>query len=112
MLNVKTTVLLLATLVLAAHAFVPMASRSRQATTLSLKIPSFGADDDDAKKEGGQEDDKKIGLTGFVQLLTAGLGAPFLGDYQGYDEESNSFMFSLEANNFVDEVCKACVFAT
>jgi len=38
-----------------------------------------------------------------VQLITAGAGAPFLGDYQGVDEETGNFMFSLEANNLVDE---------
>ena len=67
-------------------------------------------------------------------MITAGMGAPFLGDYQGVDEvreeylvmsfsslpqcflceskhnafvaqtqETGKFMFSLEANNLVDE---------
>ena len=31
------------------------------------------------------------------------MGAPFLGDYQGMDEETGKMMFSLEANNLVDE---------
>ena len=29
--------------------------------------------------------------------------APFLGDFEGVDEETGKFMFSLEANNLVDE---------
>jgi hypothetical protein len=30
--------------------------------------------------------EKKIGVAGLLQLITAGMGAPFLGDYQGVDE--------------------------
>ena len=55
-----------------------------------------------------QDDNKtneknKIGLAGIVQLITAGAGAPFLGEFQGVDEETGKYMFSLEANNLVDE---------
>jgi len=40
--------------------------------------------------------------SGLLQMITAGMGAPFLGDYQGTDEDGK-LMFSLEANNLVDE---------
>eukprot|EP00814_Leptocylindrus_danicus_P021159 CAMPEP_0116033022 /NCGR_PEP_ID=MMETSP0321-20121206/18666_1 /TAXON_ID=163516 /ORGANISM="Leptocylindrus danicus var. danicus, Strain B650" /LENGTH=131 /DNA_ID=CAMNT_0003508867 /DNA_START=62 /DNA_END=457 /DNA_ORIENTATION=+ len=46
---------------------------------------------------------KSIGLSGLFQLITAGMGSPFLGDFEGVDEETGKFMFSLEANNLVDE---------
>jgi hypothetical protein len=32
------------------------------------------------------------------------MGSPFLGDFEGVDKETGKFMFSLEANNLVDEV--------
>ena len=32
------------------------------------------------------------------------MGSPFLGDYQGVDKETGNMMFTLEANNFMDEV--------
>jgi len=31
------------------------------------------------------------------------MGSPFLGDFEGVDKETGKFMFSLEANNLVDE---------
>jgi hypothetical protein len=33
------------------------------------------------------------------------MGSPFLGDFEGVEKETGKLMFSLEANNFVDEVC-------
>mmetsp|Transcript_909 Transcript_909/g.1156 ORF Transcript_909/g.1156 Transcript_909/m.1156 type:complete len:156 (+) Transcript_909:54-521(+) len=88
-----------------------ISSRSRvvtksSETKLSFGIPTFGAggskkDDDD--KEEPVENKPKIGLSGLVQLITAGAGSPFLGDFEGVDEETGNFMFSLEANNLVDE---------
>ena len=30
--------------------------------------------------------------SGLVQLITAGMGAPFLGDYQGVDDVSEGWM--------------------
>ena len=32
------------------------------------------------------------------------MGSPFLGDFEGVDKETGKLLFSLEANNFVDEV--------
>ena len=42
-------------------------------------------------------------MKGLIQLITAGAGSPFLGDFEGIDEETGNFMFSLEANNLADE---------
>lgn len=83
------------------------------------------------RAEDSDEPEKKIGLSGLLQLITAGMGSPFLGvseqlldvlssrflnvllissspllldqDFEGVDEETGKFMFSLEANNLVDE---------
>jgi hypothetical protein len=101
--------LLLAASSLPAEAFSPrprpFLSR-RETTSLRFGIPSFftpkeqGGDDDGDKPP---QEEKKIGMGGLVQLITAGMGAPFLGDYQGVDEETGKMMFTLEANNLVDE---------
>jgi hypothetical protein len=48
-------------------------------------------------------DKKEISIKALLQLIAAGAGAPFLGDYEGIDKETGKFMFSLEANNLVDE---------
>ena len=64
-------------------------------------FPSSSDDDDSSAADGKPK--KDIGLKGLAQLITAGMGAPFLGDYQGVDEETGKFMFSLEANNLTDE---------
>jgi hypothetical protein len=81
---------------------------------LGFGIPSFLTPKDDkdkaessksnqpAGKESGLEK-KEVGWKGLVQLITAGAGAPFLGDFEGVDKETGKFMFSLEANNLVDE---------
>jgi hypothetical protein len=82
---------------------------------LGFGIPSFLTPKDDNKdkaessksnqpagKESGLEK-KEVGWKGLVQLITAGAGAPFLGDFEGVDKETGKFMFSLEANNLVDE---------
>jgi len=93
---------------LSCGAFMPIAPSSSQVSALSFGIPSFGPknDDDDEPAEIKDaklnKDEKKIGLSGVLQLITAGMGAPFLGDYQGVDKDGK-FMFSLEANNLVDE---------
>mmetsp|Transcript_56239 Transcript_56239/g.63782 ORF Transcript_56239/g.63782 Transcript_56239/m.63782 type:complete len:168 (-) Transcript_56239:154-657(-) len=94
---------------------ISISSRQKhQSTELFFGIPSFfqpeddDDDDDNGKKGKGKSEDpeleeKKIGLGSLFQLITAGAGAPFLGDFQGVDKETGKFMFSLEANNLVDE---------
>jgi hypothetical protein len=86
-------------------------------TQLAFGIPSFltpqtpndNNNENDKKKkdvskmESKKDDEKSVGLKGLVQLVMAGAGAPFLGDFEGVDQETGKFMFSLEANNLVDE---------
>mmetsp|Transcript_15159 Transcript_15159/g.30176 ORF Transcript_15159/g.30176 Transcript_15159/m.30176 type:complete len:157 (-) Transcript_15159:71-541(-) len=82
------------------------------ATSLAFGIPKF-LDPNNNKDDDGDEPKKLkeklpapkegIGLSGIVQLITAGAGSPFLGDYKGVDEETGNFMFELEANNLTDE---------
>ena len=132
-----------------------------QETRLGFGIPSFGSigpkndDNKDESAESAKKPEKKITAGGLIQLITAGMGAPFLGDFEGVDEvsiicscrgkvvvrnfgidfwmltllpvvsdvmntvtnygklrlvifsqlvqETGKFMFSLEANNLVDE---------
>lgn len=100
------TALLAFTLALAsAGAFTPVAHKLRQESLSKLffGIPSFSSDKKDEKNEDEKKDDKSIGLKGLAQLITAGMGSPFLGDFEGVEEESGKMMFSLEANNLVDE---------
>lgn len=64
-----------------------------QGTSLGFGLPSgFGGPKSDEKVEGGNEkkEEKKISAGGLVQLITAGMGAPFLGDFEGVDEVSVS----------------------
>ena len=72
-------------------------------TPLEVDDEKGGADAAKKKKKKKDGPEKKIGLAGAVQLIAAGMGAPFLGDFEGVDKESGKFMFSLEANNLVDE---------
>ena len=92
----------------AANAFAPSPIQQRQSTQLKFGIPTFGAGKDKEEKETAastsNEPEKKINFSGLVQLITAGMGSPFLGNFEGVDEETGKMMFSLEANNLVDEV--------
>jgi len=82
---------------------------SASSTKIHFGIPTFGGGDNkdeeskDKKIVDGSEPEKKIGMSGLFQLITAGMGSPFLGDYQGVDKETGNMMFTLEANNFMDE---------
>ena len=121
-------VLLGATVDVTSAAFViPTSTRTSKYTStttqLAFGIPSFFTppppqpptpnenSEKNKKKNGGgkqleskkDEDEKSVGLKGLVQLVMAGAGAPFLGDFEGVDQETGKFMFSLEANNLVDE---------
>ena len=88
------------------------ATAASSSTQLHFGIPTFGAgkndDQEDKKKNANAEPEKKIGFSGLAQLITAGMGSPFLGDFEGVDKETGNFMFSLEANNLVDEVSLSC----
>jgi len=101
--------LFLVLLVASVNAFTPQVQSNRVQTQLHFGIPSFltpKSDDDEKETVDGKEkteEEKKIGLSSLLQLITAGAGSPFLGDFQGIDKETGNFMFSLEANNLVDE---------
>ena len=90
-------------------------SPSYTSTKLQFGIPTFGSGkkDDKEDSESGNDGDppKKIGFSGLAQLITAGMGSPFLGNFEGVEEGTGKMMFSLEANNLVDEVRQPCAFA-
>lgn len=94
------------------QAFAPSSSRPQQqvsSTALQLGIPKFFLpkeeqdDESSSSSDSNNKQEKKLSAKGLIQLITAGAGAPFLGDFEGVDEETGKFMFSLEANNLVDE---------
>lgn len=60
---------------------IEVAVRQRS-TELYFGIPTFGKKDEDEEQENPKLEKKKIGLEGLFQLITAGAGAPFLGDFQ------------------------------
>ena len=112
MMRTTSLLALLVALVSTSEAFVPQSIQSSgvaQATStqLAFGIPGFltpkSDDDEEETTASSTKEEKKIGLSGIVQLITAGAGAPFLGDFEGVDEETGKFMFSLEANNLVDD---------
>jgi hypothetical protein len=114
LLFILHAVVFLAAMVVMIEGFVPSRDfvrqrpLSRSSTNLAFGLPSFnpkGNDEDDNNKEdpSSLEKNNKIGLGGLIQLITAGAGAPFLGEFQGVEKETGKFMFSLEANNLVDE---------
>ncbi len=57
-------------------------------TKLSFGFNGLGSPSDDSEKDAADEPEKKISAGGLFQLITAGMGAPFLGDYQGVDDVS------------------------
>lgn len=70
-------------------------------TKLSFGFNGLGSPKEEEEPAAEEEPEKKISAGGLLQMITAGMGAPFLGDYQGVDDDGK-FMFSLEANNLVD----------
>jgi len=104
----RSAVLLFLAVVASSSAFVsktPLqgaraAPQSTSQSALYFGIPTFQPKKDDSSND---KEEKKINKSGFIQLLTAGMGSPFLGEYEGTDKETGKMMFSLEANNLVDE---------
>ncbi|KAL7427923.1 hypothetical protein ACHAXM_002420 [Skeletonema potamos] len=100
----KATSLILALSCSKAAAFSAPGVR-RPGTRLDFGLPSgFGSKSDEPAD--GAEDkkpEKKISAGGLLQMIAAGAGAPFLGDFEGVDKDTGKLMFSLEANNLVDE---------
>lgn len=81
---------------------------SMSSTQLQFGIPKFLEPKQEGEGSAKDGDEyklpkKDLSLSGIIQLITAGAGSPFLGDFEGIDEETGNFMFSLEANNLVDE---------
>jgi hypothetical protein len=109
-MRLLSTIIVLAATASHSSAFiVGRSSKSRVAadTQLHFGIPGFltPKNEDDKSSDASASTEKKekeIGVSGILQLITAGMGAPFLGDFQGVDEDGK-LMFSLEANNLVDE---------
>jgi hypothetical protein len=101
----KLKILCLAAVVVGTEAFVPskssVSTRAETTTRLQFGIPTFQPKKDDGDDKGDKEE--KIGFKSLAQLITAGMGAPFLGDFQGVDKDTGKMMFSLEANNLVDK---------
>ena len=110
-MKIESAAVLLALTAHGVESFTPTVNQKHQSsssTQLDFGIPKFltpQSDEDKPVDKTNQKDDSKskIGLSGVLQLITAGAGAPFLGDFEGVDEESGKFMFSLEANNLVDD---------
>jgi hypothetical protein len=101
----KLKILCLAAVVVGNEAFVPSKSSVstpvETTTRLQFGIPTFQPKKDDGAGKGDKEE--KIGIKSLAQLITAGMGAPFLGDFEGVDKDTGKMMFSLEANNLVDK---------
>jgi hypothetical protein len=68
-------------------AFIAPSSRGAVGTKLGFGFNGLGSPKP-SKEEDADKPEKKIGAAGLLQLITAGMGAPFLGDYQGVDEVS------------------------
>lgn len=60
-------------------------------TKLNFGFNGLGSPPDDGKPDA--EKPEKITARGLLQLITAGMGAPFLGDYQGVDSVSTIILF-------------------
>ena len=68
-------------------------------TKLSFGFNGLGTPKEDTEA-GKAEDEKKISAGGLFQLITAGMGAPFLGDYQGVSDVSIlSYLFECYVHN-------------
>ena len=64
------------------NGFAPATGRQTVSSTeLGFGLPSFGSKGDDESDDKNVEK-KSIGLQGLVQLITAGAGSPFLGEFQ------------------------------
>merc|ERR1719199_2112204 len=59
-------------------------------------IPTFQPKNTDDDKGKGDTEEKKIDMKGLAQLITAGMGSPFLGDFEGVDKDTGTLNFSPE----------------
>ena len=106
-MNIKAATTLSLIFLGSVNAFAPSRIQQQKSTHLQFGIPTFGAGkekEEEKAASSSNEPEKKIDFSGLVQLITAGMGSPFLGNFEGVEEETGKMMFSLEANNLVDEV--------
>ena len=61
-------------------------------TKLNFGFNGLGSPPDDTKAV-VDEPEKKITGRGLFQLIAAGMGAPFLGDFEGVDNVSSLYIF-------------------
>ena len=94
MVIIKSFLITLALATNGSIAFSPCVPTSATSSTqLYFGIPTFGAgqnknkNDDNKSGENKKNEkampEKKIGLSGLTQLITAGMGSPFRGDFEG-----------------------------
>lgn len=57
-------------------------------TRLQFGFNGLGSNDDDKAADAEEVPEPKISASGLFQMITAGMGAPFLGDFQGVDDVS------------------------
>ena len=65
-------------------------------TKLGFGFNGLGSERDAATDSDKDKPEKKITAGSLMQLITAGMGAPFLGDYQGVDDVSG---YSFDMRN-------------
>ena len=90
MVNCVRLVLVIAGTSQAAFLAPPGLTVARAGTKLNFGFNGLGSPPDDGKAD-ADKPEKKITARGLLQLITAGMGAPFLGDYQGVDSVSERF---------------------
>ena len=106
MKDVRLQLAVIITCITQVVAFVPSPSNNSIASSslskLNFGFNGLGTPNDEKKKNkktkdsaATREEEKKITTKGLFQLIAAGMGAPFLGDYEGVDGVSH---ISYETN--------------
>ena len=98
MVNCVRLVLVIAGTPQAAFLAPPGPTVAQAGTKLNFGFNGLGSPPDDGKED-AEKPEKKITARGLIQLITAGMGAPFLGDYQGVDSVSASILFWCFVSN-------------
>jgi hypothetical protein len=92
MVNCVRLVLIITCTSQAAFLAPPVPTVARAGARLNFGFNGLGSPPDDGETD-VEKPEKKITARGLLQLITAGMGAPFLGDYQGVDSVSASILF-------------------
>jgi hypothetical protein len=98
MVNCVRLVIIIAGTSQAAFLAPPGPTVARAGTKLNFGFNGLGSPPDDGKAD-AEKPEKKITARGLIQLITAGMGAPFLGDYQGVDSVSANILFWCFVSN-------------